>query len=249
MRHFIISLLLVIGVCAVGVVSLAGESINLKNLTGPKDILYGPVYTYSIEVEGSPKDMGCSVNGGKVINIRWEGQRYVCDVQWDGVTEGNETRIKFWGAGENGDQKVERMPVALQAKKRGLDYRSLRSAGGKCLDVNLLDLVKNGGKIQVWECNGEIQQRWKLDNQSRLVNEGGKCLDVDVNELKKDGGKVQVWECNNEIQQKWRFDDKGRLVSGGGKCLDVDAAQLKQDGGKVQVWQCNNEPQQKWKFE
>jgi hypothetical protein len=241
--------ILLIVVLVPSVVSLAGDPLNFKDFAGPTEILFGPVYTYSILVEGSFEEIGWSANGGDVRRVWWEGNRYFCEVQWRESSSDNPARLKVWGKDkESGEVKAERFYFSEQAKKRSLDFRSLRSEGGKCLDVHIEDLVKDGGRVQIWKCNNEIQQRWKFDNKGRLVNESGKCLDIHVQDLKKDGGKVQIWECNDQIQQQWKLDKKGRLVSKGGKCLDVEINEINKDGGKVQIWECNDQIQQRWKF-
>jgi len=41
------------------------------------------------------------------------------------------------------------------------DYKSISNVGGgKCLDVHAPDMRNDGGRVQVWECNGEPQQQW-----------------------------------------------------------------------------------------
>ena len=76
------------------------------------------------------------------------------------------------------------------------------NAGGKCLDVHAPDMRNNGGRVQVWDCNGEAQQQWSLRG-SELVNAGGMCLDVHAPDMRNNGGRVQVWQCNGEPQQQW----------------------------------------------
>ena len=79
---------------------------------------------------------------------------------------------------------------------------SLINAGGMCLDVHAPDMRNNGGRVQVWQCNGEPQQQWSLRGNA-LVNAGGMCLDVHAPDMRNNGGRVQVWQCNREPQQQW----------------------------------------------
>jgi len=249
MKNFRFVVILLIVVFVPSVVSMAGEPLKFKDFSGPTKILFGPVYTYSVLVEGSFEEVAWSATGGKVLKDWWEGKQFFCEVQWYENKADDPAKLKVWGEDkESNEIKAERLHVSLQSKKRSLAYPSLRSETGKCLDIHIEDLVKDGGRVQIWECNNKTQQRWKFDDQDRLVNESGKCLDVHVDDLNKDGGKVQIWECSDEIQQKWKLDKKGRLVNKGGKCLDVDANELTKDGGKVQVWECRNEKNQQWKF-
>ena len=39
---------------------------------------------------------------------------------------------------------------------------ALVNAGGKCLDVHVPDMRNNGGRVQVWDCNGAPQQQWRF---------------------------------------------------------------------------------------
>ena len=81
--------------------------------------------------------------------------------------------------------------------------KTLVNAGGKCLDVHHPDLRTNGGKVQVYECNGGETQQWSWNGKT-LVNAGGKCLDVHHPELRKNGGRVQIWACNAGETQQWQ---------------------------------------------
>ena len=125
----------------------------------------------------------------------------------------------------------------------------IKNIGGKCLDVNGADLGKNGGKVQIWECNQASNQKWSFDSQGRIHSQGGKCLDVSGDDLNKNAGKVQLWECNDAPNQKWSFDNRQRLHNAGGKCLDIHGPELHKNGGKIQIWDCNDAPNQQWKRE
>ena len=78
---------------------------------------------------------------------------------------------------------------------------------GLCLDVHWDDHTNNGGNVQVWECNGQINQKWRYEGSSNaLVNGGGLCLDVEWHFRRENGGNVQVWECNGQKNQRWHFE-------------------------------------------
>lgn len=237
-------------ICLGSAVPFAVSAAELfADFQGPTEILFGPVYTYSVLVQEEYDDIGWSATGGHIKEDWWDDSRYFCEVQWYENNPDDPAKLKVYGRKKGSDVAIaERLFVTLQAKKRSLDYRSLQNEGGKCLEVNIEDLVKNGGRIQVWECNGSIQQRWKFDEVGRLVNEGGKCLDAHLPDLKTDGGKVQTWDCVDVVQQKWTLSENGALVNGGGKCLDVNLPEFKTDGGKVQLWECVDVVQQRWKW-
>ena len=120
----------------------------------------------------------------------------------------------------------------------------IQNGAGLCLDVHRPDIIRNGGRVQVWGCNGQPQQQWRWVGKA-IQNVGGLCLDVRASEITKDGGRVQVWECNGHRQQRWRFEN-GTLMNEAGLCLDVHAPDIDKNGGRVQVWRCNGTTQQNW---
>lgn len=125
----------------------------------------------------------------------------------------------------------------------------IRSGADKCLDVHAPDQDVNGGKVQVWDCNGTNQQTFILDGDT-VKTKGGKCLDVHAPDQLTDGGRVQVWDCNGASQQIWRVEFNARRITNGGrKCLDVHAPEQRANGGRVQVWDCNGSLQQIWTAE
>jgi hypothetical protein len=123
----------------------------------------------------------------------------------------------------------------------------IRTGAGLCLDVHAPDASKNGGRVQVWACNGQPQQRWTYDRTARAVRvASGLCLDVHAPEVTTNGGRVQVWACNGAQQQQWTPLADGKLSNGGGLCLDVHAPDQSTNGGRVQVWACNGQQQQRF---
>jgi hypothetical protein len=120
----------------------------------------------------------------------------------------------------------------------------IRSGAGKCLDVHAPDQHQNGARVQVWDCNHTIQQRWTMVGNT-IRSGAGKCLDVHAPDQHRNGARVQVWDCNNTIQQRWTVVGN-TIRSGAGKCLDVHAPDQRLNGAIVQVWDCNNTVQQTW---
>lgn len=123
--------------------------------------------------------------------------------------------------------------------------------GGLCLDAHAPDAGRNGGRVQVWTCNGSPQQRWRFDSSTGQLRNSvaGLCLDVHAPDLENNGGRVQVWTCNNSPQQRWMLDEaRNSLLVSSGRCLDAHAPDMNTNGGRVQIWACNNSPQQTWRF-
>jgi hypothetical protein len=122
----------------------------------------------------------------------------------------------------------------------------------KCLDVHAPAQWTNGAHVQVWDCNGEIQQQWKFIDGT-IRSRAGKCLDVHAPEQYKNGARLQVWDCNGSRQQRWKLRHIGepsvsiytpyKIVSGAGKCLTVDGKRpypAYHNGARVTVWDCND---------
>ena len=118
------------------------------------------------------------------------------------------------------------------------------NAGSLCLDVDAPAQHTDGGRVQLWACNGSDQQSWTIRGR-QVVSLAGKCLDVEATAMRTNGGRVQVWACNGSPQQSWVLRG-GVLRNQGGKCLDANLATFKQNGGLVQVWDCNGSAQQRW---
>jgi hypothetical protein len=120
----------------------------------------------------------------------------------------------------------------------------------RCMDADLNN-PRDGAQIQLWDCNGEDQQKWIItgDEQGFLtIRSGlnGKCLDADVNNG-ANGTKVQLWRCNGSLQQRW--SGSGNTITSAAfptKCLDADANMRRKNGARVQMWVCNKTPQQQW---
>lgn len=129
-------------------------------------------------------------------------------------------------------------------------HGAIQVSGGKCLDVHAPDMRNNGGRIQVWSCNGQPQQIWHFNSVAGVIyNEGGFCLDVHAPDIANNGARVQIWACNGSAQQRWTVDTGRRsILISSGLCLDVHAPERLTNGGRVQVWSCNNSPQQNWAF-
>src|SRR4051794_12642768 len=73
------------------------------------------------------------------------------------------------------------------------DIRSRRS--GRCLDADLNTIGRNGAVVQLWDCNGQLQQQWiyRPDGTIRSAY-GGRCLDADLNTIWRTGTVVRLWD-------------------------------------------------------
>lgn len=134
----------------------------------------------------------------------------------------------------------------------GSSYYPIRvSYNGKCLDADAGNLNRNGTRIQLWDCNGSMQQNFVFagDGSIRSATNQSYCLDADLATIGNYGTTVQLWQCNGQNQQKWKFNGAvaGPIVSMyNGWCLDADLNRINTNGTKVQLWGCNNTAQQGW---
>ncbi|GAA0846924.1 ricin-type beta-trefoil lectin domain protein [Streptosporangium amethystogenes subsp. fukuiense] len=122
---------------------------------------------------------------------------------------------------------------------------AIRGAGsGRCLDVANVSQA-NGTPVQIWDCNGQVNQRWTQTDAGELRVYGNKCLDVS-NLGTADGTQVQIWDCNGQSNQKWRFNSDGSITAlGAGKCLDAPSYSTA-NGVKLQIWSCSGALNQRW---
>ncbi|MGW5158580.1 ThuA domain-containing protein [Nonomuraea wenchangensis] len=120
---------------------------------------------------------------------------------------------------------------------------ALKGVGsGRCLDVSGASQA-NGAQAQIWDCNGQNNQRWTTTAASELRVYGNKCLDVNGAGT-ADGTAVIIWDCNGQNNQKWRLNADGTITAvGANKCLDVSGTA---NGTKARIWTCNGGTNQRW---
>jgi len=198
--------------------------------------------TFTIILPNSPGEL---VNTGDAIALKTSTGHFV---QADGNGGlGVNAQATDVGCNENYLCSWEMFRISLVAPTVEVNWLPIISGGGNCLDVPTSDLLTDGGKVQTWACDGEVNQRWLLTEENTIVNQAGKCLDLhgpDYNS-QTNGGLVQIWECHGGDNQKWHFTN-GNIISENGMCLDVDFWDLFYNGAKVQVWQCNGYLEQYW---
>ncbi|MFI7037179.1 glycoside hydrolase family 27 protein [Microbispora rosea] len=115
---------------------------------------------------------------------------------------------------------------------------------GRCLDVSGVSQA-NGAQVQLWDCNGQSNQRWTPSASGELRVYGNKCLDV-YNAGTADGSNVVIWDCNGQSNQQWRLNSDGSITAvGANKCLDAYNAGTA-NGTKIIIWSCNGQSNQRW---
>lgn len=122
----------------------------------------------------------------------------------------------------------------------------------KCVDGG--EGMPKGKTIQIWDCNGQDQQKWFYDEQTSQIKGGTattqhKCIDIDVkdpnNPTVKEGNKLQIWDCNKYPNQKWNVTDtdyqfKSVYTTSTGKnyCIDLNGGGMN-NGNNLQIWPCD----------
>jgi Ricin-type beta-trefoil lectin domain/Putative Ig domain len=116
---------------------------------------------------------------------------------------------------------------------------------GMCLD-DALNSSASGATVQVWRCNGSLNQQWQVMSNG-TIQHNGLCLDAH-NSGVTSGTRVQLWACTGNANQQWDssswhihynnpaasnqvLDDTGWGGSGTQQEIYVN------NGGANQVWQ------------
>ncbi len=121
------------------------------------------------------------------------------------------TNVEVWPCNGQQNQQFNLKPLGTGGNDRIYTFQAL----GKCLDVDMgfLEDWTNQSNIQVFSCNGGINQQFRLEPKSggwftlrSVMN--GKCLDIDLNTANgwRYEHNVQLWNCSGESNQLWRFD-------------------------------------------
>ena len=146
---------------------------------------------------------------------------------------------------------VQRTAVAAPA-----DWGHIRSSwNNRCLDADANTLPNNGTRVQLWDCNGTVQQGWNYEfvDSTRLVihvQATNQCLEEAPGG--GNGTPIQLWNCNYLAQQLWTiyfnsstntFMYRNELS---GRWLDADNAHGNGNGTAVQVWDNLNGVNQHW---
>ncbi|MFC1432233.1 ricin-type beta-trefoil lectin domain protein [Streptacidiphilus sp. N1-3] len=94
------------------------------------------------------------------------------------------------------------------------------TTGGMCLDIVSPGApgTVNGTKVQLWTCNGGVNQQWVVQNDANgsihLLNPySGRCLD-DPNSSTVNATQTEIWDCNNTNAQTWAPLSRTNLAAG-----------------------------------
>ncbi|MFD3718488.1 non-reducing end alpha-L-arabinofuranosidase family hydrolase [Streptomyces sp. NPDC058674] len=115
-------------------------------------------------------------------------------------------------------------------------------ASGRCIDISG-STTANGTQAQLWDCNGQTNQRWTHTSGKQLVIYGNKCLDAKGT---GNGTAVVIGDCDGGTGQQWNINTDGTIAGvRSGLCLDaVGAATANRT--KIQLHSCWSGTNQKW---
>ena len=114
---------------------------------------------------------------------------------------------------------------------------------GRCVDVPNA-ATTNGTQVQLWDCNGQANQRWTYTSGKQLQVYGNKCLDAS-GQGTTNGTPVIIWDCNGQTNQQWNVNSDGTITSvQSGLCLDASGVGTA-NGTKVNLW-ASTAANQKW---
>jgi beta-glucanase (GH16 family) len=104
----------------------------------------------------------------------------------------------------------------------------------------------NGGKIDLYACNGTKAQNWTIATDGTVRALGG-CLTASGSGTA--AHTAIVWDtCNGSSGQQWRIESDGSLLNpGSGLCLD-DTSSVTTNGNALQLYPCNGTSAQIWTY-
>jgi hypothetical protein len=122
--------------------------------------------------------------------------------------------------------------------------RIVGAQSGRCVDVTGVSTT-NGTQVQLWDCNGQVNQSWTLAANRQLVVYGSKCLDASGRGT-TNGTAVIIWDCSGQANQQWNVNANGTITGvQSGLCLDA-SGQGTANGTKLQLWACTGQANQQW---
>jgi hypothetical protein len=147
--------------------------------------------------------------------------------------------------------------TSSQQWTQGAGNTVVNTASGRCLDDPGASTT-NGTQLQIWDCNGSIQQVWPLPvaqappppppsgplySAQVQSNTDAPCM-AEANHTAKAGSKVQLWTCFGYSWENWTMMSDGTIRIGG-LCLDT-AGQGTSDGTLTVLNNCDSSGTQVW---
>ncbi len=103
----------------------------------------------------------------------------------------------------------------------------------------------NTTQLDVWDCNGGVNQKISYSASAKTLKVLGKCFDAH-GKATANGTHVEVNDCNGGTNQQWNVNSNGTITGGqSGSCLDVTGAN-NPNGAGLELWTCNGGTNQQW---
>jgi len=119
----------------------------------------------------------------------------------------------------------------------------------KCIELSSGD-SSSGTAIDLWDCNGLVNQAWYWASDSNKImlgghEEAGMCIDLPNGEA-SNGNALQLWACNDGDSQNWSWDNgQIRYKADPNFCIDLPGA-ITDNGNQLWLWECNGGDSQQW---
>jgi hypothetical protein len=115
---------------------------------------------------------------------------------------------------------------------------------GRCAD-SPQGTTYNTVQLEIWDCNGGMNQNVVYNASSRTLVLEGKCFDAYDNRTAA-GTPVEMYDCNGGTNQQWNRNGDGTITGvQSGLCLDVTGA-TNPNGAGLELWTCNGGGNQQW---
>eukprot|EP01084_Bolivina_argentea_P017207 32139_1 len=146
---------------------------------------------------------------------------------------------------------------------------NIKSYNNQCLQIDPTDYTnkKTGGLVQIWDCNGQENQMFRIEPKKskdcedciQIKSLNGMCLEISESDWHwtPDGAKVRSAECidedNKGTRQLWFIEESYWIkMYWKENCLDENRNQYneKKNGGEVTIRKCDEHriANQKWYF-
>jgi len=177
------------------------------------------------------------------------GEKMCVDVQSGSDTNGATVNIYYcspgsgekWYFGQGPPPAPSPAPIAQCSGGSGVSYFQLNRDTRRCMDIVGGKAVQ-GASVQVWNCNGNDNQKFIWCSDGRIVSRmnDNMCLDIPGGDPTK-SANLQIWPCNRADGQYWMYDGNTMSIypykTGEKMCMDVDRGAT-DPGTMINVYGC-----------
>ncbi|MCU7728673.1 ricin-type beta-trefoil lectin domain protein [Actinoplanes sp. KI2] len=235
-------LLVVLAVCAVGLLGLAAAGFAAMRATQPAVTAAGqpgaPVPALTGPLPASPA--AAPTSAAATPTHRASGRRSPPSTAASAASTGS-TGSTSKPAGTASAQavngKTSAPPAAIAPKPPAARTGTIRGQNGLCLDLNG-GVAVDFNHVQVADCNSTAAQIWTLATDGTLRVEGMCALVVG-------DGSVQIVTCDGRTTAQWRVSGQLLVNAADSECL-ADPSGGNRSGTAVKVATCDGSAGQRW---